>query len=114
MPSRASVRSEGTRQASYSVMGRSRCDASEPSAKAPDWISRAASMMGASSTLSSRSSCAHDRGVAMRRDAIVDLDKRRVWHPYTPMQRYIDATEPLVIERAEGARLFDVDGKSYI
>ena len=55
-----------------------------------------------------------DRGGAMRRDAIVDLDKRRVWHPYTPMQRYIDATDPLVIERAEGSRLFDVDGKSYI
>ena len=31
----------------------------------------------------------------MRREAIVDLDKRRVWHPYTAMQRYIDATEPL-------------------
>jgi adenosylmethionine-8-amino-7-oxononanoate aminotransferase len=50
----------------------------------------------------------------MRRQDIVALDKRRVWHPYTPMQQYIDGTEPLVIERAEGARLYDVDGRSYL
>lgn len=49
-----------------------------------------------------------------RRAAIVTADKQRVWHPYTPMQRYIDEVDPLVIERAEGARLFDVDGRSYI
>jgi adenosylmethionine-8-amino-7-oxononanoate aminotransferase len=50
----------------------------------------------------------------MERDRIVELDKRYVWHPYTPMQQYIDATEPLVIARAEGARLYDVDGRSFI
>lgn len=48
------------------------------------------------------------------RQTIVALDKRYVWHPYTPMQKYIDETDPLVIERAEGSRLWDVDGKSYI
>ncbi len=48
------------------------------------------------------------------RDEIVRLDKRHVWHPYTPMQRYIAETQPLVIEKALGARLFDVDGRSYI
>jgi adenosylmethionine---8-amino-7-oxononanoate aminotransferase len=48
------------------------------------------------------------------RAEIVALDKRHVWHPYTPMQRYIDEVDPLVIERAEGARLFDVDGRSYL
>src|SRR5690606_19428814 len=48
------------------------------------------------------------------RDAIVSLDKARVWHPYTPMRQYVEETEPLVIERAEGARIFDVDGKSYL
>ncbi|HLM74513.1 MAG TPA: adenosylmethionine--8-amino-7-oxononanoate transaminase, partial [Polyangiaceae bacterium] len=48
------------------------------------------------------------------REEIVRLDKRRVWHPYTPMRRYIDEVDPLVIERAAGARLFDVDGRSYI
>ncbi|MCK6591924.1 MAG: adenosylmethionine--8-amino-7-oxononanoate transaminase [Polyangiaceae bacterium] len=30
------------------------------------------------------------------------------------MRRYIDEVDPLVIERSEGSRLFDVDGRSYI
>lgn len=45
---------------------------------------------------------------------LIRLDKRYLWHPYTPMQRYIDEVDPLVIDRAEGARLFDVDGRSYL
>jgi adenosylmethionine---8-amino-7-oxononanoate aminotransferase len=49
-----------------------------------------------------------------RRERIVELDKRHVWHPYTPMQAYVSETNPLVIERASGSRLFDVDGSSYI
>jgi adenosylmethionine-8-amino-7-oxononanoate aminotransferase len=49
-----------------------------------------------------------------RRERIVELDKRHVWHPYTPMQEYISETNPLVIERASGSRLYDVDGRSYI
>ncbi len=49
-----------------------------------------------------------------RRNEIIDLDKQRVWHPYTEMGAYIDKTEPLVIERAEGSRIFDVDGRSFI
>ncbi len=49
-----------------------------------------------------------------RRAALVAADKRHVWHPYTPMQRYIDEVDPLVVERAAGARLFDVDGRSYL
>ncbi len=48
------------------------------------------------------------------RESLVALDKRYVWHPYTEMQRYIDEVEPLVVARAEGARFFDVNGKSYI
>jgi adenosylmethionine---8-amino-7-oxononanoate aminotransferase len=50
----------------------------------------------------------------LTRDRVVELDKRFVWHPYTPMQAYLEATEPLVIERAQGARLFDADGRSYL
>lgn len=49
-----------------------------------------------------------------RRHELVSLDKRYVWHPYTPMEAYVREGRPLVIERAEGARLFDVDGKSYV
>ena len=48
------------------------------------------------------------------REAIVRLDKQHVWHPYTPMRRYIDEVDPLVIDRAEGARIHDVDGRSYL
>ena len=51
---------------------------------------------------------------AARRAAIVRADKACVWHPYTPMQRYLDEVDPLVIDRAAGARLFDVDGRSYL
>jgi len=32
------------------------------------------------------------------------------WHAFTQMAEY----EPLVIERAEGCRLFDIDGRSYL
>jgi adenosylmethionine-8-amino-7-oxononanoate aminotransferase len=49
-----------------------------------------------------------------RRAGIVRADKRSVWHPYTPMDRYIESIDPLVIDRAEGALLFDADGRSYI
>src|SRR5262245_50766941 len=55
-----------------------------------------------------------DDGALSLRAEIIRADKRHVWHPYTPMQRYIEEVDPLVIDRAEGARLFDVDGKSYI
>jgi adenosylmethionine-8-amino-7-oxononanoate aminotransferase len=51
---------------------------------------------------------------SVERDRIVGLDKRYVWHPYTPMQQYRDETDPLVIVRAEGARLHDADGRSYL
>jgi adenosylmethionine-8-amino-7-oxononanoate aminotransferase len=49
-----------------------------------------------------------------RRAGVVRADKRFLWHPYTQMTRYIDEVDPLVIDRAEGARLFDIDGRSYL
>ncbi len=48
------------------------------------------------------------------RRRIVALDKQRVWHPYTAMQSYRERVEPLVVARAEGSRLHDVEGRSYI
>ena len=48
------------------------------------------------------------------RGDIVALDKRRVWHPYTEMGSYIADTNPLVVGRAEGSRLYDVDGRSFL
>src|SRR5690606_29120488 len=51
---------------------------------------------------------------AMDRERIVALDKRRVWHPYTAMDEYAASVDPLVVVRAEGARLYDADGRSYL
>jgi adenosylmethionine-8-amino-7-oxononanoate aminotransferase len=53
-------------------------------------------------------------GESASRSRIVALDKRRVWHPYTEMNRYREGTDPLVIVRAEGSRLFDADGRAYL
>jgi adenosylmethionine-8-amino-7-oxononanoate aminotransferase len=48
------------------------------------------------------------------RERIVALDKRRVWHPYTPMDEYGARVDPIVVDRAEGPYLFDADGRRYI
>jgi adenosylmethionine-8-amino-7-oxononanoate aminotransferase len=37
-------------------------------------------------------------------------DREVVWHAFTQMAEY----EPLLIERGEGCRLFDIDGREYI
>src|SRR6516162_5317207 len=49
-----------------------------------------------------------------RRAGVVRADKRYLWHPYTPMSRYLEEVDPLVVDRAEGSRLYDLDGKSYL
>ncbi len=46
----------------------------------------------------------------MTSDELADFDRRHVWHAFTQMREY----EPLLIERAEGCRLFDTDGNSYL
>lgn len=48
------------------------------------------------------------------RDEIVAIDKRYVWHPYTQMERYIAQTDPFVIARAAGSRIWDESGRSFI
>ena len=48
------------------------------------------------------------------REHIIEADKQFLWHPYTPMDRYINEVQPLVIERAEGSRIFDVDGRTLL
>jgi len=45
---------------------------------------------------------------------ITERDKLRVWHPYTEMSRYRSTVEPIVVVEAEGSRLIDADGASYI
>jgi adenosylmethionine-8-amino-7-oxononanoate aminotransferase len=50
----------------------------------------------------------------MQRAEIVALDKRHVWHPYTPMDAYVAHTDPIVVARAEGPYLYDIDGTRYL
>src|SRR3954451_15567901 len=40
-------------------------------------------------------------------------DRDHLWHPFTPMQAYA-AEPPLVIERAHGCFLVDLDGREYL
>jgi len=44
------------------------------------------------------------------RAELLDWDRRHHWHAFTQMAEY----EPLVIARAEGCRLVDVDGREYL
>lgn len=46
------------------------------------------------------------------RDRLVELDRKHVWHPYTQMQDYA-ARDPVIVQRGEGVRLQDVDGRWY-
>ncbi|MCH2110104.1 MAG: adenosylmethionine--8-amino-7-oxononanoate transaminase [Polyangiaceae bacterium] len=49
-----------------------------------------------------------------QRSETIRRDKKFVWHPYTEMSSYIESTEPLVIDRAAGSRLFEKDGRVII
>ncbi len=42
-----------------------------------------------------------------------ELDKKYIWHPFTQMEEWV-ASEPLVIERAEGNYLIDTEGREYL
>ena len=44
------------------------------------------------------------------RDDLRDWDRRHHWHAFTQMAEY----EPLIIERAEGCWLIDIDGREYL
>ena len=44
---------------------------------------------------------------------IASLDRAYIWHPFTPMRQWRDG-DPLVIDRAEGFDLFDIDGNRYL
>lgn len=48
------------------------------------------------------------------REELLRLDKSALWHPYTEMSSYIDRGAPLVVGRAAGSRLEDLNGRSYI
>jgi adenosylmethionine-8-amino-7-oxononanoate aminotransferase len=44
------------------------------------------------------------------RDLLAEWDRRHFWHAFTQMAEY----EPLVIERAAGCWLFDIDGRRFL
>lgn len=47
------------------------------------------------------------------REQLERWDRDHVWHPFTPMQNY-GTEKPLLIERAHGCLLVDMDGREYI
>ncbi|MBM4377415.1 MAG: adenosylmethionine--8-amino-7-oxononanoate transaminase [Deltaproteobacteria bacterium] len=49
-----------------------------------------------------------------RRTAVVRADKAHVWHPYTAMKRYVESADPLVLERASGPYVYDLDGRRFL
>src|SRR5690349_17348627 len=53
---------------------------------------------------------AHDGG---DHDNWVKRDADVVWHGFTQMSTYAD-NQPIIVERAEGRELIDVDGKRYL
>lgn len=42
-----------------------------------------------------------------------ELDKKYIWHPFTQMKGWVENPQ-LVIERGEGVRLYDTEGKEYL
>lgn len=48
--------------------------------------------------------------------AMIKADKENIWHPFTQMADWIndDPYEPLIIDRAEGSYLYDIDGNKYL
>lgn len=43
-------------------------------------------------------------------DELRQWDREHFWHPFTQMQEY----DSLIIERAEGCTLYDIDGRAYL
>jgi adenosylmethionine---8-amino-7-oxononanoate aminotransferase len=45
---------------------------------------------------------------------LIAADRRYLWHPFTQQEAWCGDEPPLVIERAEGTKLYDTDGNDYI
>jgi adenosylmethionine-8-amino-7-oxononanoate aminotransferase len=46
--------------------------------------------------------------------ALTESDRRCLWHPFTQQQAWETEEPPVVIEHADGTRLYDTDGNGYI
>ena len=52
-----------------------------------------------------------------RHKRLVELDRAHVWHPFTQMQTWLEplpGDEPVIIDHARGAWLFDTRGRKYL
>jgi adenosylmethionine-8-amino-7-oxononanoate aminotransferase len=47
------------------------------------------------------------------KEQLEDWDRRHLWHPFTPMQAWIDEPQ-LIIREARGCLLVDLDGREYV
>ena len=47
-------------------------------------------------------------------ERLKQLDHRYIWHPFTQQKHWTECEQPLIVDRAEGFELIDVDGKSYL
>ena len=47
---------------------------------------------------------------------LINSYKNNIWHPFTQMADWInnDPCEPLIIDKAKGSYLYDIDGKKYL
>ncbi|MGF1677947.1 MAG: adenosylmethionine--8-amino-7-oxononanoate transaminase [Candidatus Methylacidiphilales bacterium] len=51
----------------------------------------------------------------MKTRELIELDKRHVWHPFTPNDLWLDpAFEPIVIAEGDGCTLMDTEGRHYL
>lgn len=48
-----------------------------------------------------------------RKEHLRTIDRQHVWHPFTQMQDY-GSEDPMIIERAEGPYLYDIEGQRYL
>jgi adenosylmethionine-8-amino-7-oxononanoate aminotransferase len=46
--------------------------------------------------------------------ALQEADRRHIWHPFTQQRGWCEEEPPLLIDRAAGTNLYDVDGNAYI
>jgi adenosylmethionine-8-amino-7-oxononanoate aminotransferase len=48
--------------------------------------------------------------------ALIKSDKNNIWHPFTQMADWLsdDPGVPLIVDKAKGSYLYDVDGKKYV
>ena len=45
-------------------------------------------------------------------EELAEKNKAYVWHPFTQMKDYLEE-DPVIIERGEGRKLYDVNGNEY-